>query len=655
MHHRTVRVAARLSLIAGVSVLICFGVPGLRTTFGLHATARQQGGVNDPAELLAKAVKAVNAHRTADLKSLTESGREGAFAWVPDAHETWEASALPLAAVKANENAGAPDGGETLAVFHAWHSCQSDGDHVYRLIQTPNGWRFGAEIPETETLGLRVRDHDLHAAFDLPQKNATLSDTIQVERTAENAPAFALLRISQDFHIQSITLGASGSKTPVRFQQAGGVIAFAPPADRKFALTLRYSGHLDNQQSDYIRPNEAVLCSYWYPHIGRLPACTTVTATVPAGWQAIAQGELTKETHAPNGATTVTFRNETPNCFYTLDIGQYTIVKRVVKNRTLSIYQLRPSPARAQACLDKVAAAMDCFEHNFAPFPYTRYAVVETDGAFSGALEAYSFATFGPDTLPELIPHELAHTWWGGMIPCTYTRSMWDEAFAEYADDLFQRSQKAEAAHSTAAYPPASRVLSNRRKLASAFGVVPIEQAFDTEDDHQIAAGYDKGRQVLKMLETQLGQQTMLRSMRSFFAGHPKGEAADWPEFEAAVQKETGQNYRWFFGQWLARKGVPMVALAHTTVRKDGNGYTVETDVIQEGDPYRLRMPVLLETAGGGSTLMSYDVDGSSTHLTFKTTAAPSLLRLDPQGEMLFAPPLGSPAGVDPTLFTFPL
>lgn len=633
----------RLLSVVGIGALVGFGVPGLHTMLGSHASTHRQMPADDLTPFLAQATKAINARHSADLKPLMGDGVADGFAWVAGAHETWEGTALPVDGPNGTQ--------ETLAVFHAWHSCQSDGDHVLRLIHAPQGWRFGPEIPEAETLGLRVRDHDLHVNLDIPAKNATVSDTIQVERTAESPPAFALLRISQDYHVVAITLGDSESKKAVWFRQAGGVIAFTPPTDRKFALTLRYRGHVDNKESDYIRSNEALLCSYWYPHIARLPATTTVTATAPPNWTAIAQGEQKSETKSADGATTVTFRNEIPNCFYTLDVGRYTITKRVVNDRTLSVYQLEPNAALAESCLNTLQAAIGYYDRNFAPFPFTRYAIVATQGDFSGALEAYSFATFGPHSLPELIPHELAHTWWGGMVPCTYTHSMWDEAFAEYSDDLFHRFQR--PPRTPPNYPDPAALLVYRRKTAIEYGALPTGQAFDTENDRHIAAGYDKGRQVLKMLEAQLTQPTMLRCMRRFFADHPKGEAADWPEFEAAVRKETGTDYGWFFSEWLERKGVPAVALSHTTVHKEGGVYLVETDVVQTGQPYRLQLPILLETTAGEALPTTREIEGASTHLRFRIASAPKRLRLDPGGDVLFAPPVGGPNSSNPTLYTF--
>lgn len=647
MHNRSWCGLIRLLICGVLAILVGVGFPGQQSKTGLHVAGAQQVTASGLEEFIALATKAVNSREVEELKPLMSEEAVGTFAWVPVAHEKWEGAALPIPSPAKEPNARAAP--ETLAVFHAWHSCQSDGDHVHWLLSTPQGRRLGPEIPETETLGFRVRDHNLNAAFDVSRKNAVLSDTIQVERTADRVPDFGLLRISHDFHVQSMTLG----KKDVPFRQAGGIIAFSPPNARNFALTLHYSGHLDHRESDYIRANEAVLCSYWYPHIARLPATTTVTVTTPPAWTGLAQGERTHETRSPDGAATVTYRNDVPNCFYTLDIGRYKITTRPIKNHTLSVYQLAPNPALAQSCLDTLEAAMNFYERSFAPFPFTRYAVVETQGTFAGALEAYSFATFGPHTLPELIPHELAHTWWGGATPCTYTHSMWDEAFAEYSDDLFSRSRQTSAPNAAPVYPAPGRLLEERRKKASSYAAIPLSQAFDTENDRHIAVGYDKGRQVLKMLESQIGQATMLRSMRRFFAEHPKGEAADWPEFEAAVQKETRADYRWFFSEWLERKGLPTLALAHTTVHRDNAGYVVEADVLQEGRPYRFQLPILLETAHGAPLQATKEIDGETTHLIFHLASAPTRLRLDPQGDVPFAPSLGNSGTSDPTLFSF--
>src|SRR5205814_1396198 len=134
------------------------------------------------------------------------------------------------------------------------------------------------------------------------------------------------------------------------------------------------------------------------------------------------------------GTSTTTWRNSIPTSYFTLDMGRYRISTRVWHNHTLAVYLMdskrQSSDTFARDCLDTLQNSLDFYEQNFGVYPYSRFTVVETKGPFEGALEAYSFATFGPQTLPQFIPHELSHTWWGGLIPCTYTHSMWNEAFA---------------------------------------------------------------------------------------------------------------------------------------------------------------------------------------------------------------------------------
>lgn len=184
------------------------------------------------------------------------------------------------------------------------------------------------------------------------------------------------------------------------------------------------------------------------------------------------------------------------------------------------------------------------------------------------------------------------------------------------------------------------------------FGGVPIAHAFDTENGQHVPVGYGKGKLILKILERQLGQETMLRSMRRFFADHVKGEPAEWAEFEAAVSKESGMDYRWFFSQWLERKGLPILSLSSVTSRREGQGYIIEADIVQSGIPYRLSLPVLLEAAEGtpvGATILA---DGRTTHFVLRSSAPPTRLRLDPQGIVPFSAPLPA-TPINPTLYNF--
>ncbi len=600
--------------------------------------------------LMAQAVTAANTRRPAAFAPLTAEDAAHLFEWARGHTSTWQGDVL--AVPSAAEDRNAPETPTYLAVFHAWHTCESDGDHVHRLVRTAQGWQLGPEIPETETGGFRVRDHDLHVALDFAQKSAQITDHVRIERTAASVPDFALLRLSPDFHLTKLTLdGPDGA--PVSFRQVGGVIAFLPPAEKTFSLFMQYAGVVNHQGSDYITADEATLNSYWYPHIARLPATSTVTITVPSGWDALAPGERTHEQREADGSPTVTYRNEIPVCFFTLDAGRYTVTRRAYKGRTLAIYLLRPDSVLAQRCLDRLQSAMAFYEAHFGPFPYTRYAVVQTQGAFTGALEAYSFATFGPRTLPFTIPHELSHTWWGGLVPCTYTHAMWNESFADYSDDLFQRVAEASAA--AGGERPARLERRRQPRLEPSLYPVPVARAFDSSDGQDFASAYIKGAQVLRALEAELGQETMLRCMGTFVSTHPRGTPAEWPDFEAIVHKVTGKDYRWFFAQWLERPALPVVWLANISTQPTDDGQIlVQGEVRQAGEPYRLTMPVLVELRNGASVTATLDMREANTPFHVRVPTPPARLTLDPDDTLPLALPAETPPNADLLTYDFP-
>src|SRR5258708_25681950 len=98
---------------------------------------------------------------------------------------------------------------------------------------------------------------------------------------------------------------------------------------------MRYAGTVDHADGDFLHKDDVTLSSYWYPVIARLPASATITATAPSGWTAVAQGELVKSEPVSGGGKRVTFRNNLPVSYFTLDIGRYTLTSRPMGNRTL--------------------------------------------------------------------------------------------------------------------------------------------------------------------------------------------------------------------------------------------------------------------------------------------------------------------------------
>lgn len=586
---------------------------------------------------LAEVQRALRYGRAAEVASRAQD--PASFAWLSSV----AARDLPKWTLGAVTVPG--DSGPThLAIFRTFHTLESTGDHIYRLVQSNGSWRFGQEIPEADTLGYRVRDHRLVVTFDLPNSACRITDDVRLERVRPDA-GICILRLSSDMRVDRVTIGGQDAGA----QAVPGMVVLPKRNEGTITVRLEYHGAVNHPGSDYIRADEVLLCSYWYPHIARLPATQTTTVTVPKGWTADAEGELVSRAEKRH-STTFTFANSIPTCFFSLDAGEYAITTRIVDGRKLSVYELDPKPGRAQRALDLLQRALAFFEANLGPFPYSHYELVETRGPFDGDLEAYSFSTYNRGDFGAVV-HELSHTWWGGIVPNPYTQSLWNESFASYSDDLFQRMT---GGH------PSGRALTGAhgppdygRGLLQAFSV-PLAQAYDTMDHTQAAVGYGKGAMVLQMLEDELGTPVMLRCLRRFIRAHPSGEAGSWEEFRNAVEAETGKNWEWFFRQWIYRPGVPVIAAAGGAVQREGAEYVVQWTVRQRGPAYRLHLPVVIRGAGGAMAQDTVAVQGEATVVRLKVPFRPVSVALDPDGSVLMAADPAAASGDDPFTLELP-
>jgi aminopeptidase N len=538
----------------------------------------------------------------------------------------------------------APDGSTQWVAFSAWHTLESDGDHLHPLVSTPEGLRLGAEVEkEIEPGSLSIVHHDLTVRFRIPQKTALITDQVRFHEE-DNPEPFSIVRLSNDFKVREVRRENAQGEA-VAFRQTGGFVLFETPKQPDFTLYFAYDGVVNHRGSDYIADSEATLNSYWYPHIARQPSTATVAITTPRPtWTAVGIGELENDTENTDGTHTLTFRNEVPVCFYTVTAGRYFITTRTVGNRKLMTYLRDDTPATAQNCLNQLEKCLPFFEQEFGAFPYSRYAIVELRGAFGGALESYSFATFGPGMLPGVIVHEVAHTWWGGLVNCAYTRSMWNESFAEYSDALFQRKgQKPQI-------PTVSRTRDLQRN-AAVYNAFSMANAHDTSDFRQSSVGYDKGGRVLRVLEEEIGRDKMRASVQAFLKENARGKAVEWNAFEKAVNKTTGADYRWFFAQWMERRGMPALSLQNVRTVKVNNGYVVAGEIVQSGAPYRLTLPLRGTTTDGKAVDETLVVSKDRTAFRLQSLTPFARVTLDPYRVLPLAAPPNTPGDADPTVW----
>jgi aminopeptidase N len=202
-------------------------------------------------------------------------------------------------------------------------------------------------------------------------------------------------------------------------------------------------------------------------------------------------------------------------------------------------------------------------------YPWAKYAQT-TVADFFGGMENVSATTL-VDWLPDaraykdrpwyqhdLIPHELAHQWFGDYVTTVNWANMWlNEGFAEFMPGQYwSRKLGAAAEQDYYANEYRSYLQIDRRR--------PMPLA--SLGSNNI---YPKGALVLEMLKHYLGPERFWTSIHAYLDRHAFGTATS-DDLRQAVLEATGENLDWFWSEWVYQAGYPQfdVAAAYDSARQ---------------------------------------------------------------------------------------
>jgi aminopeptidase N len=189
-------------------------------------------------------------------------------------------------------------------------------------------------------------------------------------------------------------------------------------------------------------------------------------------------------------------------------------------------------------------------------YPWRRYAQT-TVADFVGGMENVGATTL-VDWLPDarayrdrpwyrhsLIPHELAHQWFGNLVTTENWVNYWlNEGMAEFMAGQYwgeKLGRHAEDDYYLDEYRQYLELDSRRRVPLASFSSNVV---------------YAKGALVLEMLKKQLGPRRFWAAMNRYLTRHAFGTATS-ADLRRAVLDATGENLFWFWSQWIYQGGHP--------------------------------------------------------------------------------------------------
>ncbi|MDQ3764644.1 MAG: M1 family metallopeptidase [Actinomycetota bacterium] len=442
--------------------------------------------------------------------------------------------------------------------------------------------RIGADgigdpyFPRDGNGGYDVTGYDIQIRYDPPTDRLEGRTTITARATQN------LSRFNLDLMLPASAVTVDDR--PAEIRQDGGELQVTPavPVQAGAPMTVRvdYAGVPSSipagigVTSPWIRTadgavavGEPDMAAWWYPSNDHPSdkATFAITATVPAGLEAISNGALLGGPEpAGSGWQQWRWQASEPMTTYLafVAIGNYDIVRRDTRfGLYLAAYAEGLDPQVEEAARTSVERTPEITEFLsgiFGPYPFRHLGGVVPNAPNMGfALENQTRPVYGPVFFIagrdiSVVVHEIAHQWFGDSVSIRNWRDIWlNEGFATYAEWLYSERTGGRTAAQIAAQRYA-----NTPADAAFWRIPPGDPGAAGVLDGPV---YTRGAMALQAIRAKIGDEDFFTTLRTWTTERAGGNGSV-QDFLAVVERVSGEQVDDIAQTWLftpARPAAP--------------------------------------------------------------------------------------------------
>ncbi len=392
---------------------------------------------------------------------------------------------------------------------------------------------------------------------------------------------------------------------------------------------------------------------YWFPTYDAPNDKMTweMIVTVPKADLAISNGKLVSNTVTGSNRT-MTWNQDAPSASYlvSLIVAPLALVHDSWEGIPVDYYTYHEDSTLAWPLFHVTTDMIGTYSKlTGVRYPWAKYAQT-TVADFFGGMENVSATTL-VDWLPDarayhdhpwyqqiLIPHELAHQWFGDYVTTLNWAHTWlNEGFAEFMPGQYwgeKHGARAEQDYYLDEYRQYQQIEERRSMPLASMGSNNI---------------YPKGALVLEMLKDYLGADRFWASIHTYLVDHAFGNATS-DDVRQAVLKTTGDNLDWFWDEWIYGAGLPQIVVKSTydaaAKRVTLNVQQAQVDSFKVDSTGRLfqvpqafRMPIVVRVAWqGGERRQTIEINAREQLITIDSVPGdPTMVVFDDGNRMLKA------------------
>lgn len=353
----------------------------------------------------------------------------------------------------------------------------------------------------------------------------------------------------------------------------------------------------------------------WYPFLSPMLSTFDLTFHCPQNLRVAATGELLSDEVA-GGVRTVHRRTQVPEPLAGFNLGNYE--SSSLDHGPYRIELFANTLQNAVTLPQQAASILDYFSARWQPLGLHSLAISPVEGyfgqGFPGLIYLSNVSYIRQEDRPAglrnarldsffsemLLPHEIAHQWWGNMVAPADYRSDWlFEAMSSYSALEYLEQNKGRAALDDV-------LESYRQDLLATEKGTPIEAAGPVDfgerllDNSGIQAWhviiYEKGAWILHMLRMRLGEEGF-HKLQSKLLSDFQNKLVTNEDFRALAasftpEDQSDKSLTAFFDNWVYATGIPKMTFHYS-------GNTIALTISGVDEAFSVDVPLRCANANG--------------------------------------------------------
>lgn len=369
----------------------------------------------------------------------------------------------------------------------------------------------------------------------------------------------------------------------------------------------------------------------WYPYIAQKSMPLTIKVEVPSEWTVITNGELKDSTQEKEKRTFCFQEEETSSLDVTLFAAPYVSKSKKIRDFHITAYFFPRHRDFLDSYLEKTGEILSFYTQKFGRPRAEKFSIMEIGTGYGTGTSApfgYGISSHLINHDFPLIPHEIAHLWWGETVAFNLGEDSWlHEGLATFSD-YYYRSEKVPDTNAK------RRMLFDLLNKAIPIGNPNTLSILEGGAKHAPEGFliYERAAFMIQSLKHILGEDVFLEVLRCYIETF-RNKKADTAGFIRVVNSVSQRDLNWFFDFYLRGKRPPRYQVKFRNL-----GGQVSGAISQHHVPDHFRMPLTVEfLTNQRSFTRQLEVKGKKRNFLFSLEEGEVVSRviIDPEFEVL--------------------